>query len=66
MVVGAGIAGVSLASELARDNEVTVLEAELQPGYHSTGRSAAVFVIPFVNDVVHRLSLSSERFFVLF
>ena len=64
VVVGAGIAGVSLASELSRDNDVTVLEAELQPGYHSTGRSAAVFVIPFVNDVVHRLSVSSERFFV--
>jgi D-arginine dehydrogenase len=64
VVVGGGIAGLSLASELAHDNEVTILEAEMQPGYHSTGRSAAVFVIPFVNDVVHRLSVASERFFV--
>ncbi len=64
VVIGGGIAGLSLASELARDNEVTILEAELQPGYHSTGRSAAVFVIPFVNDVVHRLSVASEQFFL--
>ena len=63
VVVGGGIAGLSLASELAHDNQVTILEAEIQPGYHSTGRSAAVFVIPFVNDVVHRLSLASEQFF---
>ena len=63
VVVGGGIAGLSLASELAHDNQVTILEAEIQPGYHSTGRSAAVFVIPFVNDVVHRLSVASEQFF---
>ena len=44
-IVGAGIAGASLAAELvalgARD--VLLLEAEDRPGYHTTGRSAAFY-----------------------
>ncbi|MEM7688059.1 MAG: FAD-dependent oxidoreductase [Pseudomonadota bacterium] len=40
-VIGAGIAGASLAAELAEHAHVIVLEAEEAPGYHSTGRSAA-------------------------
>ena len=63
VVVGGGIAGLSLALEAAPDFDVTVLETEFQPGYHSTGRSAAVLHIPFENDVVHRLTLESVGFF---
>ncbi|QGN55327.1 FAD-binding oxidoreductase [Novosphingobium sp. Gsoil 351] len=40
-IVGAGIAGASLAAELADHARVVVLEAEDYPGYHTTGRSAA-------------------------
>ncbi len=40
-IVGAGIAGASLAAEIAAHAGVVMLEAEDQPGYHSTGRSAA-------------------------
>jgi D-arginine dehydrogenase len=40
-IVGAGIAGASLAAELAAHARVVVLEAEDHPGYHTTGRSAA-------------------------
>ncbi|MDP3676078.1 MAG: FAD-dependent oxidoreductase [Novosphingobium sp.] len=40
-IVGAGMAGASLAAELAPHARVVVLEAEEQPGYHTTGRSAA-------------------------
>lgn len=40
-VVGAGMAGASLAAELAPHASVIVLEAEDTPGYHATGRSAA-------------------------
>lgn len=40
-IVGAGMAGASLAAELAPHASVVVLEAEDQPGYHATGRSAA-------------------------
>ena len=64
LVVGGGIAGLSLAMHASRDFEVTVVEAEFQPGYHSSGRSAAVFHIAFENDIVHRLSLASESFFL--
>lgn len=40
-IVGAGMAGASLAAELAPYARVVVLEAEDAPGYHATGRSAA-------------------------
>jgi D-arginine dehydrogenase len=40
-IVGAGMAGASLAAELAPHARVVLLEAEDHPGYHTTGRSAA-------------------------
>ena len=42
-VIGAGIAGASLAAELAAHGaeRVILIEAEDRPGYHTTGRSAA-------------------------
>ncbi len=43
VIIGAGIAGASLAYELAPHASVAVLEQEAQPGYHATGRSAALF-----------------------
>ena len=42
IVIGAGIAGASVAHELSHHGKVIVLEAESSPGYHSTGRSAAI------------------------
>ena len=39
-IIGAGIAGASLAAELAPHASVLILEAEDVPGYHATGRSA--------------------------
>jgi D-arginine dehydrogenase len=41
IIVGGGMAGLSLAAELAGDARVLVLEAEAAPGYHATGRSVA-------------------------
>jgi D-arginine dehydrogenase len=41
LIVGAGIAGASLAAELAPHRRVLMIEAEDVPGYHATGRSAA-------------------------
>ena len=64
LVVGGGIAGFSLAMHATRHFDTTLVEAEFQPGYHSTGRSAAVFHIAFESDTVHRLSLESESFFL--
>ncbi len=44
IVIGGGIAGASAAAELAADGaKVLLLEMESQPGYHATGRSAAMY-----------------------
>lgn len=43
VVIGAGIAGASVAAHLAETRKVAICEMEDRPGYHTTGRSAAVF-----------------------
>ncbi len=44
VVVGAGMAGASVGWQLAQAGQrVLLLERESQPGYHTTGRSAALF-----------------------
>jgi D-arginine dehydrogenase len=43
-IVGAGIAGVSLAARLAAHGRVLLLEREAQPGSHASGRSAAMYM----------------------
>ncbi len=58
-IIGGGIAGLSCGASAAADFDVTVLEAEMQPGYHSSGRSAAVYIEAFMNEVVHALSIAS-------
>jgi D-arginine dehydrogenase len=43
IVIGAGIAGASVAAQLAAKANVVLLEMEERPGYHTTGRSAAAY-----------------------
>jgi len=62
-VIGAGIAGASVAAELARTHSVVLLEREDFPGYHSTGRSAALFSEIYGNPVVRALSRAGRAFF---
>jgi D-arginine dehydrogenase len=62
IVIGGGIAGLSAASQLACDASVTVLEAEQQPGYHASGRSAAYFAAAYGTKVVRAITASSEHF----
>lgn len=62
-VIGAGIAGASVAAELARHGTVAVLEMERQPGYHTTGRSAAVFAPIYGPAAIRALTRASEPFF---
>jgi D-arginine dehydrogenase len=62
LVIGAGIAGASVAYELAATARVVVLERELQPGYHSTGRSAALFSEIYGNPAVRSLTQASRSF----
>ena len=63
IVIGAGIAGVSAAAELAATARVIVLEREPQPGYHATGRSAAFFVASYGNAAVRAITAASEPFY---
>ena len=44
IVIGAGMSGASVAAGLAEHGSVLLIERESQPGYHSTGRSAAAFI----------------------
>lgn len=63
VVVGAGIAGASLAWRLAGRRDVLVLEAEAQPGYHATGRSAAMFMESYGPPGVRALTRASRAFY---
>jgi D-arginine dehydrogenase len=58
-VVGAGMAGASIAAELAAHARVLLLEAEEAPGYHATGRSAAFWDECYGGPGVAPLTLAS-------
>jgi D-arginine dehydrogenase len=60
LVVGAGIAGASLAAEVAARRRTLLVEAEEQPGYHSTGRSAAFWHEGYGGALVAPLSRASR------
>jgi D-arginine dehydrogenase len=60
IVIGAGIAGASVAYELAATRRVLLLERESQPGYHTTGRSAALFTETYGNAVMRALTRASK------
>ncbi len=62
IIVGAGIAGASLGYFLAPHGRVLMLERESQPGYHSTGRSAALFSETYGCEQVQILSRASRAF----
>lgn len=62
-VIGAGIAGASVAYRLAAHARVVVLERESQPGYHSTGRSAAMFMENYGTPQVQALTRASRGFY---
>ncbi|RYE04171.1 MAG: FAD-binding oxidoreductase [Sphingomonadales bacterium] len=58
-IVGGGIAGASLAAEIASQVRVLVLEAEERPGYHSTGRSAAFWSETYGGPDIQPLTTAS-------
>lgn len=64
VIVGAGIAGASLAYQLVPHARVALLEREAQPGYHSTGRSAALFLETYGTPTIRALSRASRAFYV--
>lgn len=62
IVIGAGIAGASAAYELAAHGEVVLFEREVVAGYHTTGRSAALYTETWEHGVVRALTLASRAF----
>jgi D-arginine dehydrogenase len=65
LVVGGGVAGASIAAELSgAGRRVVVLEQEAQPGFHSTGRSAALFSEIYGGAPIRALSRASRAFFI--
>ncbi|MBL8554350.1 MAG: FAD-binding oxidoreductase [Phenylobacterium sp.] len=63
LVIGAGLAGASAAAFLAEHGSVTILEAEDQPGYHTTGRSAASYIDTYGHAAVCSSTRASRDFF---
>jgi len=65
IVVGGGIAGVSVAYELSKDSRVLLFEAETQLGYHSTGRSAAVYIPSYGHEKPALFELTRSSYEIL-
>jgi D-arginine dehydrogenase len=63
IVIGAGIAGATSAAALATDHRVALVEAEEAAGYHSTGRSAAIWIHNYGPPDVRVLTGLSRKFF---
>jgi D-arginine dehydrogenase len=61
-IIGGGMAGASLAFHLGPRARVTLLEREPQPGYHSSGRSAALFAPSYGSNLIQRLALAGQPF----
>ena len=61
-IIGAGIAGASLAAPLSARHSVVLIEAEAHPGYHSTGRSAAFWDECYGGPGVQPLTTASGPF----
>lgn len=69
LVVGAGIAGASVAWQLVQPGaagqgaSVLLLERESQPGYHTTGRSAALYMATYGTPNIQALTRASRAFY---
>jgi D-arginine dehydrogenase len=64
MVIGAGIAGASIAAHLAESRRVLILEMEDRPGFHTTGRSAATFEPNYGPPPMLAFTRASNGFFL--
>ena len=63
LIIGAGMAGASAAYSLAPHRRVVMLEREAQPGYHATGRSAAMYSETYGNATVRAITTASKPFY---
>lgn len=61
IIVGAGMAGASIAAEIAAHSSVLLIEQEQYAGYHSTGRSAAFWTETYGGPLVQPLTTASGK-----
>lgn len=61
-IIGAGMAGASLAAEIGETARIVLIEGEDQPGYHSTGRSAAFWSESYGGPGVQPLTTASRSY----
>ena len=64
IIIGSGIAGISIATELSKESSVCILEKENITSYHSTGRSFAFYIESYGNEIIRKLTSSSKDFFI--
>ena len=62
MVVGAGLLGASAAFHSSKHYTTVLVEQESSPGYHSSGRSAAVLLPPYGGPLARALTAASREF----
>ena len=62
IIVGSGIAGMSLGSAISKERDVAIIEKEKQLSYHSTGRSFAFFIESYGNKEIIELTNISKKF----
>ena len=63
VIIGSGIAGISIGSELSKEVSVCILEKEKITSFHSTGRSFAFFIESYGNKEIIELTNISKKFF---
>lgn len=63
IVIGAGIAGATTAAHLAEHLRVGLVEMEDSAGYHTTGRSAAIWMLNYGPPDVRAMTGASRGFF---
>jgi len=61
-IIGAGIAGASVAAQLVGNARVALIEMESEPGYHTTGRSAALYTETYGPAPIRALTRASGSF----
>jgi D-arginine dehydrogenase len=64
IIIGAGIVGAGVAAALGGTHKIAIVEAEEQAGYHTTGRSAAIWILNYGPPDVRVLTGLSRDFFL--
>jgi len=62
LIIGAGISGAAAGYELSLHGRTLIVEMEAHPGYHSTGRSAALYTPNYGPDLVRKINKLSSTF----